>query len=302
MPDDHWLRKFNWRPVDGKPLQSLAENTGERDKAMVAIVAEIVKLAAASSRVETAPHARLRSATSPRLPDTSLVTLRGREAELARLDVAWDDPSIHVFSVVAWGGQGKTALVSTWVDRLKAEGGRGAEALLAWSFYSQGSKERAATADRFLDWALKKLGLADPGPNATLKAEKIAEALQARRVLLILDGLEPLQHGPGPQEGLLKDPAMRALLRRAAADGVGGLILLTTRLAVQDIAGRRSGAAPVLDLAALSDRRRRGVARRPQRPRPLAGAARAAKEFGGHALALTLLSGLSSSYDGDIRA
>ena len=106
------------------------------------------------------------------LPDTSLVQLRGREAELARLDAAWADPNIHVLSVVAWGGQGKTALVSTWADRLKAEGGRGAEALLAWSFYSQGSKERAATADRFLDWALKKLGLARPRPQRDVESRE----------------------------------------------------------------------------------------------------------------------------------
>jgi hypothetical protein len=301
VANDHWLKKFNWRPTDGEPLQSLSEDTGERDKAMVAIVAEIVNLAAASPIGGTAPHGATPIRDLSGLPETSLITLRGREAELARLDAAWDDPSIHVFSVVAWGGQGKTALVSTWADRLKAEGGRGAEALLAWSFFSQGSKERPATADRFLAWALKKLGLPDPGPNATLKAEKIAEALQARRVLLILDGLEPLQHGPGPQEGLLKDPAMRALLRGAAADGVGGLILLTTRLAVEDIAGRRNGAAPVLDLSALSidagaalleDRGVHGPVRE------LRGAAR---EFGGHALALTLLSGfLVKRHGGDI--
>jgi hypothetical protein len=111
--------------------------------------------------------------------------------------------------VVAWGGWGKTALVSVWADRLKAEAGRGAEAILAWSFYSQGTKERATSADRFLDWALKKLNLKDPGPSARLKADTIAEALKRRRVLLILDGVEPLQHGPGPQEGQLKDPAVR---------------------------------------------------------------------------------------------
>ncbi|MGA9598839.1 MAG: TIR domain-containing protein [Methylocystis sp.] len=235
------------------------------------------------------------------LPDTSLVQLRGRDDDLARLDAAWADPKIHVLSVVAWGGQGKTALVSTWVDRLRAEGGRGAEALLAWSFYSQGSKERAATADRFLDWALKKLGLPDPGPSATLKAEKISEALQSRRVLLILDGVEPLQHGPGPQEGLLKDPAMRALLRRAAADGVGGLILLTTRLAVEDIAGRRNRAAPVLDLSELSDEAGAALLE----DRDVHGPARelraAAREFGGHALALTLLAGfLVKRHGGDV--
>ena len=136
------------------------------------------------------------------LPNTSLVKLRGREPELAELDAAWADPGIHVFSIVAWGGQGKTALVSHWVDQLRAEGGRGAEVILGWSFYDQGTKERATSADRFLDWALKKLGLPDPGPRAPLKAEKIAEALQARRVLLILDGIDlcnpaPVRTGDG---------------------------------------------------------------------------------------------------------
>ncbi len=302
VPNDHWLKKFNWRPTDGEPLQSLPSERDERDKAMVAIVAEIVELAAASPRVGAAPHAAAPIIDLSALPDTSLVTLRGREAELARLNVAWDDPSIHVFSVVAWGGQGKTALVSTWVDRLKAEGGRGAEALLAWSFYDQGSKERAASADRFLDWALKKLVLPDPGPSATARAETIAEALQARRVLLILDGVEPLQHGPGPQEGQLKDPAMRVLLRRAAADGVGGRILLTTRLAVQDIAGRRNAGAPVLDLAALSEEAGAALLEDRGCKGPSRELRAAAKEFGGHALALTLLSGfLVRRCDGNIQ-
>ena len=236
------------------------------------------------------------------LPDTSLVTLRGREAELARLDAAWDDPSIHVFSVVAWGGQGKTALVSTWADRLKAEGGRGAEALLAWSFYSQGSKERAASADRFLDWALKKLGLADPGPNATLKAEKIAEALQARRVLLVLDGVEPMQHGPGPQEGQLKDPALRALLRRVAdAGSKGGLVLLTTRLAIKDIERWEGKEARKLDLSKLSDEAGAELLRDRKVKGPEKELLAAARDFGGHALALTLLSGfLVKRHGGDI--
>jgi len=236
------------------------------------------------------------------LPDTLLVTLRGRDADLARLDAAWDYPGIHVFSVVAWGGQGKTALISTWSDRLKREGGRGAEALLAWSLYSQGSKERAATADRFLDWALNKLGLQDPGPSATLKAERIAEALQSRRVLLVLDGLEPLQHGPGPQEGQLKDPAMRVLLRRIAdAGSKGALVLLTTRLAIKDIERWEGKEARKLDLSELSDEAGADLLRDRKIKGPEKELRAAVREFGGHALALTLFSGfLVKRHDGDI--
>jgi hypothetical protein len=299
---DHWLRNFNWRPRDGRPLQSLSEQTDERDSAMAAIVGEVVTLAAsATSPVVPTTSAPLIDTSA--LPDVSLVRLRGRDAELAQLDAAWADPKTHVLSVVAWGGQGKTALVATWVDRLKAAGGRGAEAILAWSFYSQGTKERATSADRFLDWALKKLGLPDPGPSATLKAEKIAEALQRRRMLLILDGVEPLQHGPGPQEGQLKDPALRILLRRTADSGThGGLVLVTTRLAVKGIERWKDTGAPVLDLQKLSDEAGaalladRGVKGTEKERRA------ATRDFGGHALALTLLSGfLVRRFRGDIR-
>ena len=56
-----------------------------------------------------------------------------------------------------------------------------------------------------------------------------------RRALLVLDGVELLQHGPGPQAGQFKDQGLRALLRRfAAAPPRTGhsLIVLTSRLAV----------------------------------------------------------------------
>ena len=68
-----------------------------------------------------------------------------------------------------------------------------------------------------------------------------------RRVLLVLDGVEPLQHGPGAQLGQLKDLGLRALLRRFAAMRPGaahGLVVLTSRLAVKDIARWQDGAAP----------------------------------------------------------
>ena len=57
------------------------------------------------------------------------------------------------------------------------------------------------------------------------------------RTLLVLDGLEPLQHPPGAQTGQIKDPAVRALVRGLATDN-SGLCVVTTRLAVADIAGQ----------------------------------------------------------------
>ncbi|HEX4956001.1 MAG TPA: TIR and AAA domain-containing protein, partial [Thermoanaerobaculia bacterium] len=74
----------------------------------------------------------------------------GREADLAQLDAAWENPAVHVLSVVAWGGVGKTALVKHWLANLEREGWRGAERVFAWTFYSQGTGEdRQASSEGF---------------------------------------------------------------------------------------------------------------------------------------------------------
>jgi hypothetical protein len=125
------------------------------------------------------------------------------------------------------------------------------------SFYSQGSKERATAADEFLNWALAKLDVKAETTSASAKGEAIAKALMARRVLLVLDGVEPLQHGPGPQPSQLKDQGLRALLRRFAAappQADHSLIVLTSRVAVGDIQRFKDGAAPVVDVERLSDK------------------------------------------------
>ena len=78
---------------------------------------------------------------------------------MKRLDDAWADAKINILSLIAEGGAGKSALVNEWLKRLQADNYRGAEAVLGWSFYSQGSKERATSAEEFLNWALDKLGI-----------------------------------------------------------------------------------------------------------------------------------------------
>jgi len=93
------------------------------------------------------------------LPETAYERLVGRDAELKRLDEAWADRKTNILSLVAEGGAGKSALVNEWLMRLQADGYRGADCVLGWSFYSQGSKERATAADEFLNWALAKLGV-----------------------------------------------------------------------------------------------------------------------------------------------
>ena len=239
------------------------------------------------------------------LPETGYERLVGRDAELTRLDEAWSDDKTNILSLIAEGGAGKSALVNEWLTRLRAENYRGAKAVLGWSFYSQGSKERATAADEFLNWALAKLGVKLETTSASAKGEAIAEALMKRRALLVLDGVEPLQHGPGAQAGQLKDQGLRALLRRFAASPprtAHSLIVLTSRIAVADIQRFEKDAAPVIDVERLSDEAGAELLR----DNDVWGVDRdlqaASHDFGGHPLALTLLASyLKETQNGDVR-
>ena len=239
------------------------------------------------------------------LPETGYERLVGRDAELTRLDEAWSDGKTAILSLIGEGGAGKSALVNEWLKRLRADGYRGAEAVLGWSFYSQGSKERATAADEFLNWALAQLGVKLQTTSASAKGEAIAEALASRRVLLVLDGVEPLQHGPGPQAGQLKDQGLRALLRRfaaAAPKADHSLIVLTSRVAVADIRRFKDDAAPVIDVERLSEEAGAELLRDNYVWGIDKELRAASREFGGHPLALTLLASLiRETQNGDVR-
>ncbi len=303
------VRDFNLRPRDAKPLSGYSVN--DRSRHMSDAADEIAEIAAeiAKRKIATAPSAP--AASTPifvhisGLPETGYERLVGRGPELRRLDAAWSDGTTNILSLVAEGGAGKSALVNEWLTRLQAENYYGADCVLGWSFYSQGSKERATSADEFLHWALDELGLRLETISVSAKGEAIAEALMRRRALLVLDGVEPLQHGPGVQAGQLKDQGLRALLRRFAAAPPGAkhsLIVLTSRLAVADIQRFQNGAAPVVDVERLSDDAGADLLR----DNGVWGVDRelkaASHDFGGHPLALTLLASyLSETQNGDAR-
>jgi hypothetical protein len=226
----------------------------------------------------------------------------GREEDLAFLDAAAAHPRVNVVSIVAWAGVGKSTLVNCWLRRIAAEDYRSAELVFAWSFYRQGTSGQSSSADEFVDTALAWFG--DPDPRvgtAWEKGERLAKLIAHHRTLLVLDGLEPLQHPPGPQEGRLREPALQALLRELAAFNTG-LCIVTTRLPIADIAEHEGVSALRRELERLpSDAgakllRALGVKGREVELRT------ASDEFRGHCLALTLLgSYLTDAYAGDIR-
>src|SRR5438552_18988407 len=83
------------------------------------------------------------------------------------------------------------------------------------------------------------------------KGARLAQLVSQRRTLLVLDGVEPLQHPPGPLAGELKDPALATLLKGLARSN-SGLCIVTTRERVADLAPFRDTTAPEWQLHHLS--------------------------------------------------
>jgi tetratricopeptide (TPR) repeat protein len=233
-----------------------------------------------------------------RLPATQ-AELFGRDEELAWLDACWAE-GVHVASVVAFGGVGKTALVNRWLARRRDKGWDGADRVYGWSFYSQGT-DRLSSSDEFIDAALEWFGEKDRTQGSAWdKGERLAQLVRRQRTLLILDGVEPLQWGPGVQPGKLKDPALEALVKELGAQNEG-LCLITSRLKLADLDSMSGDKVCAKDLGSLSPEagaellKARGVKGADEDLRE------AVREYKGHGLALTLLgSYLEEVAKGDI--
>lgn len=234
-----------------------------------------------------------------RLPVTA-ARIFGRDAELGWLEACWKH-GVHLVTIVAWGGVGKSALVNRWLAGLRDRGWEGAEHIYGWSFCSQGTN-RLGSADEFVDATLRWFG--DPDPTAGSpwdKGERLAGLVRRTRTILILDGLEPLQWAPGEDGGRLKDPAVAALVRELGAHNLG-MCLLTTRTAVTDLDPLAGGKVQCRDLGSLSDAAGAELLRARGAKGTEDELQAASREYEGHGLALTLLgSYVHKACKGDIR-
>jgi class 3 adenylate cyclase len=192
-----------------------------------------------------------------RLPHTD-AELIGRETELARLHAAWHPTQRqHVFVIRGIGGEGKTSLVAEWAGQLAQRDYDGAY-YFDWSFGSQGTRDQSGASFRpFVVAALAFFsGEAEAKPtDGTFhwreKAAKLLKFLRSHPTLLILDGLESLQHPP-PLVGRLRDEGMADLLKGLAQKNPG-LCVITTRQSVTDLVRFRQSTAPEMELGRLPD-------------------------------------------------
>jgi tetratricopeptide (TPR) repeat protein len=171
----------------------------------------------------------------------------GRVEELARLNRWAADPTVRLVGVTAWGGAGKTALVTHWLDQ---HGGgavrKGLRGVFGWSFYVDPSAEHWAEA--LLSWVAAKVGV-QPVGRGRRAATAVLALLQALPLVLVLDGLEVTQEGPeGAQFGRLLDGTLREVLTGACHLDHGGLVVLTSRFAFADLEGFDGGPARMLEV------------------------------------------------------
>ncbi len=215
----------------------------------------------------------------------------GRAEELAKLDRWAADPQVSLIGVTAWGGAGKTALVTHWVQQRDGASRRpSVRGVFGWSFYADPSAEHWAAA--LLEWVQLEFGIQLTGRGRLAMA--VLAVLRAVPLLLVLDGLEVVQEGPaGGGFGRLLDGTLREVLSGACELRHGGLVALTSRFPFADLETFDGGRARMLEvppftpaegsalLAAaggdwLADRERRALV----------------QAVDGHALAVGVLGGL----------
>ncbi len=330
-----WLNAIQARPKDGAALSGMT--THQQNEALAKLAEELADLLEAAPTVaKPTAQPSANSAAGPKfelhLPPGA-PHFQARQTELAAMTAAWQPGSgIHILSLIAPGGVGKTSLIKRWLDGQKKDGWpSGVQRVFGWSFFSQGASADRQTSDEpFLNAALKWFGVAHAeNAQAWEKGEQLAQALRQQRCLLVLDGLEPLQYPPSQAHnsaqlaGKLRAPGVLALLQTLASSGHGGLVLISSREALADLAEHQrhaehhpSGSLLQLNLGNLSapdgarllfasGATRAGAA--PPLATPQAAAEdeewqAASREVQGHALTLRLLGAyLHLAHGGDVR-
>jgi len=297
-----WLARMNLRPKDGRPILGGSEFQVETDLAAIAneiadIIGPTMEIPKKEGYVPLGPE----KISLAKLPSTN-PELFGRDKELKILDEIWGNTRTNIICLVAWGGVGKTALVNTWLSKMRQDNFRGAERVFGWSFYSQGAAEgKQASADLFIASALRWFG--DPEPDAGSPWEKgvrLAEYIKQQKTLLILDGLEPLQQPFREEEGRIKDPDLQSLVRELANYNPG-LCVITTRLDVDDIKDFSGTTVENVHLEHLSDEAGMDLLKYLGVKGTDDELKQAVRDFDSHALALMLLGTyLAIVYKGDV--
>ncbi len=180
--------------------------------------------------------------------------LLGREIELEVLNDAWNQCSANMIQITGVGGVGKSSLVNEWLAGMEADNYRGAETVFTWSFHhGYGSHSPDSSSERFFSQALSALGDAKAArEDPANQVMRLVREIRRSRTLLVLDGVQNLQHCYGPNFGQFADPAFALLVRELVKEN-SGLCILSTRLKNADLEAIGGPRAVSLELGGLDE-------------------------------------------------
>ena len=186
-PFDAWADEIRRGPQIEKILGTVERVTGKPRRQARADPLHRLEVSLVASPVRRHPR-RARQADRSRRRTRQAARRLGRAARR----------KVNAVVFHALGGAGKSALLRTFANDLLAAGGGGASRIYGWSAYSQGSGEqKRADADSFISKALADFGWQGDLPKDPVeRGRALAKLIQKERVLLLLDGLEPLQDAP----------------------------------------------------------------------------------------------------------
>lgn len=163
------------------------------------------------------------------------ITLRewvGRKAFLIQLSQDWLDPNCLITGLIGFGGEGKSSLARRWIDDLFQSNLSQPDGVFWWGFYEH------RNLDEFFEQLLKYLVpeiRTNQFPSNNAKVSVINAALSSRKCILVLDGLEILQHQNGDEFGLLTSFDLKTWLRSFAEGSHQSFCLITSRAPLLDL-------------------------------------------------------------------
>ncbi len=299
-----WIEGFQLRPSPPRPLESLRKP--DVNKVLSEIVREIGQILDAGLGHNGLPkdqssHIHPAHLSVDRMPTTGRFFL-GREEELRRINAAWEDAKINILAIIGPGGEGKSAIVNQWLGSMAEKGWKDVESVFCWSFFSPGFKDGLETSsDQFLEEALVWVGDPDPREGSHWqKTARLVRFFQEHKSVLVLDGLEPLQHPTGTKDGQLIDTAMRSLIKNLAHSN-DGLCVITSRVALSDLVDCESKTVRTIHLSGLKDDDGVSLLREFGVSGSRFELLEAVRHFGGNSLAVSLLGTyLREAFDGKI--
>jgi len=157
-----------------------------------------------------------------------------RTQVVARLNEWTSEPSVRTITAHGIAGTGKTSLLGNWLRQKNTPPLRSFAAGLFWSFYSD--RDVGALITRVLELIAAHIDFTDLDDRNTPIERFERVARHAPPLLLVLDGIEVLQHGlsEGADYGRLVDSRLQIFLDEIARLRTPWLVISTSRFPLVD--------------------------------------------------------------------